>query len=95
MNKTVHETVKAMINEIGELRQFVAIDSMPDKLQQVRQLLRELDYELEQAERSKTSTEEDLFFEEIKEIMRQQLPVVKALNGRRICIFQSNGKNTM
>lgn len=44
----VHETVKAMIGEIGELRKFVAIDSMPYKLQQVRQLLRELDYELEQ-----------------------------------------------
>lgn len=48
LDKTVHETVKAMIGEIGKLRSIVAIDNMPDKLQQVRQLLRELDYDLEQ-----------------------------------------------
>lgn len=46
--ETVKATVEAMINEIGKLRQFVAIDSMPTKLQQVRQLLRELDAEMEQ-----------------------------------------------
>ena len=45
-NETVHHTVEAMINEIGLLRQFVGIGSMPYKLQQVRQLLRELDAEL-------------------------------------------------
>lgn len=44
---TIHQTVKNMIGEIGALRQLVAIDNMPDKLQQVRQLLRELDAELE------------------------------------------------
>jgi hypothetical protein len=42
----VKKTVEAMIGEIGKLRQFMAIDSMPYKLQQVRQLLRELDEEL-------------------------------------------------
>lgn len=47
-DKTIHETVQAMIGEIGKLRQLVAIDSMPLKLQQVRQLLRELDYDMEQ-----------------------------------------------
>lgn len=46
-SKTVHETVQRMISEIGELRKLVAIDNMPHKLQQVRQLLRELDAELE------------------------------------------------
>jgi len=35
-----------MLNEIGLLRKVVSIDSMPDKLQQIRQLLRELDAEL-------------------------------------------------
>lgn len=43
----VHKAVQAMINEIGQLRMLVAIDSMPHKLQQVRQLLRELDNEYE------------------------------------------------
>lgn len=43
----VKATVKAMINEIGKLRLLVAIDSMPVKLQSVRQLLRELDAELD------------------------------------------------
>lgn len=42
----VKQTIEAMLNEIGMLRKIVAIDSMPDKLQQVRQLLRELDAEL-------------------------------------------------
>lgn len=42
----VKQTVAAMLNEIGMLRLVVPIDSMPDKLQQVRQLLRELDAEL-------------------------------------------------
>ena len=40
------KTVTAMIDEIGKLRLVVAIDSMPAKLQQIRQLLRELDAEL-------------------------------------------------
>jgi hypothetical protein len=44
-----------MLNEIGELRRFVAIDNMPDKLQQVRQLLRELDAELEEQKRKQQS----------------------------------------
>ena len=44
----IHEAVKAMINEVGSLRMLVAIDSMPEKLQKARQLLRELDDELEQ-----------------------------------------------
>jgi len=47
---TVHQTVKNMISEIGQLRQLVAIDNMPHKLQIVRQLLRELDAELEAAQ---------------------------------------------
>jgi len=42
----VKQTVAAMLNEIGLLRKVVSIDSMPDKLQQIRQLLRELDAEL-------------------------------------------------
>ena len=44
--QAVAQTVERMINEIGQLRLLVAIDSMPEKLQQVRQLLRELDAEL-------------------------------------------------
>lgn len=45
----VHATVMAMVDQIGQLRQNgVAIDAMPPKLQQVRQLLRELDAELQQ-----------------------------------------------
>jgi hypothetical protein len=47
----VKATVEAMIDELGKLRQFMAIDSMPYKLQQVRQLLRELDYELSEAQK--------------------------------------------
>jgi hypothetical protein len=43
----IKSTVIAMLNEIGELRKTVAIDSMPQKLQQVRQLLRELDADLD------------------------------------------------
>ncbi len=46
-NTTVHKTVKNMIDEIGQLRVLVAIDNMPEKLQRVRQLLRELDAEYE------------------------------------------------
>lgn len=42
----IKQTVAAMLNEIGMLRKVVALDSMPIKLQQVRQLLRELDAEL-------------------------------------------------
>lgn len=49
---TIHETVIAMIGEIGKLRQLCAIDQMPEKLQQVRQMLRELDAELEQAKKA-------------------------------------------
>lgn len=48
IDKTVAQTVQNMISEIGELRKLVAIDSMPDKLQKVRQLLRELDEEFYQ-----------------------------------------------
>jgi bacterioferritin-associated ferredoxin len=48
IDKTVAQTVQNMISEIGELRKIVAIDSMPDKLQKVRQLLRELDEEFYQ-----------------------------------------------
>jgi hypothetical protein len=55
MNSLVHDTVHRMLNEIGELRRFVAIDNMPDKLQQVRQLLRELDAELEEQKRKQQS----------------------------------------
>ena len=44
--KTVAKTVEAMINEIGKLRQMVAIDNMPDELQQARHLLRVLDEKL-------------------------------------------------
>jgi hypothetical protein len=40
-------TVEAMLDQIGLLRKLVAIDSMPLKLQQVRQLLRELNAELD------------------------------------------------
>lgn len=43
-----HQAIQAMINEVGQLRLLVAIDSMPEKLQRVRQLLRELDAEYEQ-----------------------------------------------
>lgn len=43
-----HKAIQAMINEVGQLRLLVAIDSMPEKLQRVRQLLRELDAEYEQ-----------------------------------------------
>lgn len=46
----VADTVRRMIGEIGVLRRFVAIDQMPEKLQQARQLLRELDHELTQRE---------------------------------------------
>jgi len=44
----VHDTVTDMMACIGELRKFMALDSMPLKLQQVRQLLRELDHEMSQ-----------------------------------------------
>ena len=44
--KTVAKTVEAMINEIGKLRQMVAIDDMPAELQQARHLLRVLDEKL-------------------------------------------------
>lgn len=40
-------TVEAMLDQIGLLRKLVAIDNMPVKLQQVRQLLRELNAELD------------------------------------------------
>jgi hypothetical protein len=40
------KTVTAMIDELGKLRLLVGIDSMPAKLQLIRQLLRELDVEL-------------------------------------------------
>ena len=46
VDAAVRDTVEAMINEIGKLRLLVAIDNMPFKLQEVRQLLRELDEEL-------------------------------------------------
>lgn len=42
-----HQAIQNMINEIGQLRMLVAIDSIPEKLQRVRQLLRELDAEYE------------------------------------------------
>jgi hypothetical protein len=44
--KTVAKTVENMINEIGLLRQLVAIDCMPIELQQARHLLRQLDERL-------------------------------------------------
>lgn len=43
---TVLKTVEAMRGEIGLLRQLVAIDNMPLKLQTVRHLLMELEVEL-------------------------------------------------
>ncbi|MCG5512811.1 hypothetical protein [Ectothiorhodospira shaposhnikovii] len=59
-DEAVHAAVQAMINEIGELRMLVAIDSMPEKLQKARQLLRELDEELHQrANQSRLMREED------------------------------------
>lgn len=45
-NAAIQTTVEAMINEIGQLRKLMAIDSMPIELQQVRQLLRVLEAKL-------------------------------------------------
>lgn len=50
-SKTVHQTVQNMIGEIGKLRQLVAIDNMPEELQKIRQMLRELDYKLQEADK--------------------------------------------
>lgn len=46
-HSAIRKTVSALINEIGELRRLVGIDSMPEELQQVIQLLRMLDARLE------------------------------------------------
>lgn len=56
----VHKAIQAMINEVGQLRMLVAIDSMPEKLQRARQLLRELDAEYERrAKQSKLMQAEE------------------------------------
>lgn len=47
----IRKTVTAMVNQVGELRRTVAIDNMPEELQQVRQLLRVLDARLDEVEK--------------------------------------------
>jgi hypothetical protein len=42
----IKQTIEAMLNEIGQLRKLVALDNMPEELQQARQLLRLLDAKL-------------------------------------------------
>lgn len=55
-----YKAIQAMINEFGQLRLLVAIDSMPEKLQRARQLLRELDAEYElKAKQSKLMQAEE------------------------------------